>query len=122
MATFLEHTTDTFSLQLFPTYDYVFKEVYSKSVYRTKTGDLGIYVNTPTYFKFEIPVGGVTSSDVSIITSWWVTGTSLNYYPDTDVDETSHVVRIMGNESPFQKYSQRYAFTEWDGIIVIETI
>ena len=96
----------------------------SRQDQRTKTGNLFTYVETGRHRRFRLPWSWVSSSDRSLVNSWWQTATDLSFVLET----SSFDVRIMGSEEPFQSFVRPHgpgdgnATVFYDGEIVIETI
>ena len=104
-------------------YGYEFQRNLDKRDIRTKGGKLFTYI-TPasTFRRFEIPTTFVTSSDVSIVNSWFSTGTDLRFIEDDTYANSYFDVRIVGTSEPYNKFIAPYFRQFYSGEIVIETI
>ena len=104
-------------------YGYTFDKTFDKKDIRTKGGKLFTYI-TPasTFRRFKIPTTFVTSSDVSIVNSWFSTGTNLRFIEDDTYPNSYFDVRIVGTSEPYNKFIQPYFRQFYSGEIVIETI
>ena len=104
-------------------YGYTFDKTFDKKDIRTKGGKLFTYI-TPasTFRRYKIPTTFVTSSDVSIVNSWFSTGTDLRFIEDDTYPNSYFDVRIVGTSEPYNKFIQPYFRQFYSGEIVIETI
>ena len=120
MAMLLGITSEEVSL--FPDWAYSFTETQEKHINRSVRGNLGVFVNSPTFTRLQIPVSYVSSSDKSIINSYWQTGTTIHLIENEDNPTVVHTVRIVGKEEPFPTFIKPYAFQEYSGTILLETV
>ena len=75
-----------------------------------------------TFRRFEIPTTFVTSSDVSIVSSWFSTGTDLRFIEDDTFANSYFDVRIVGTTEPYNRFIQPYFRQLYAGTITLETI
>ena len=104
-------------------YGYTFNKTFDKKDIRTKGGKLFTYI-TPasTFRRFKIPTTFVTSSDVSIVSSWFSTGTDLRFIEDDTFANSYFDVRIVGTTEPYNRFIQPYFRQLYAGTITLETI
>jgi hypothetical protein len=104
-------------------YGYQFEKEFDKKDIRTKGGALFTYVTPASkYHKFTLPLTYVSSSDVSLINSYFETGTDLRFIEDDTFANSFFEVRITGMTAPFTKFMQPYFRQLYAGTITLETI
>ena len=82
-------TSGTYTITLYPDFDYTFIEnPILRIANRRNNGDLIVFVSSETYFSYTIPINNISSSDASIINSWWQTATTLRFFPDTAINSS----------------------------------
>ena len=105
------------------TYGYTFERTFDKKDIRTKGGKLFTYITPASSFRrFKIPMTFVASSDVSIINSYFSTGTNLRYIEDDTFPNSFYEVRIVGVTEPFTQFIKTYFRQHYAGEVIIETI
>jgi len=94
------------TIDLIPDYGYLDRKIQDRVEIRTKDSKLWTYI---FYSKkiWEIPVRFVPKSDQSVISSWWSSAASLQFYPDTSI-ASSWYVKIIGSEEPLRSYERPY--------------
>ena len=103
-------------------YGYTFTTELDKHDIRTKGGKLFTYITPSSKFKkFSIPATFVSSSDRSIVNSFFESGANLRFIEDDTFANSFHNVRIVGVEDPFQKFVKPYFRQLYEGTIVLET-
>ena len=104
-------------------YGYNFTHNIDKKDMRTKGGTLFTYVTaTGNFSRFNLPTSFVSSSDVSIINSWFSTATDLRFIESDDFPNSYYTVRITGRVEPFTSFNQPYFRQYYKGSVVIETV
>ena len=96
-------------------YGYNFIHNVDKKDMRTKGGKLFTYVTaTGNFTRFSLPTTYVSSSDVSIINSWFI--------ESDDFPNSYYTVRITGKVQPFTSFNKPYFRQFYKGSVVIETV
>jgi|TARA_R110002020_G_scaffold225039_1_gene435047 hypothetical protein len=104
-------------------YEYNFTHNVDKKDMRTKGGTLFTYVTaTGNFSRFRLPTTFVSSSDVSIINSWFSTATDLRFIESDDFPNSYYTVRITGAVEPFTSFNKPYFRQYYKGSVVIETV
>lgn len=103
-------------------YRYEFAETLDRKDIRTKQGQLYTYIGQGNWRRFRLPMSWVSSSDRSLINSWWKTGTDLLFFEDSDQTSVFFDVRIVGVQEPFQSFVKPYFQTYYQGEVILETI
>ena len=103
-------------------YNYKFAQQIDRQDIRTKQGGLYTYIEQGTFIKFKIPSSWVTSSDRSLVNSWWSAGTTLRLLENDDFPSSYYLVRIVSVEEPFQTFTKPYFQQYYEGEIILETI
>ena len=104
-------------------YGYNFIHNVDKKDMRTKGGKLFTYVTaTGNFTRFSLPTTYVSSSDVSIINSWFSTDTDLRFIESDDFPNSYYTVRITGKVQPFTSFNKPYFRQFYKGSVVIETV
>ena len=103
-------------------YDYRFAEGIDRKDMRTKGGQLYTYIQNGSWTTLKLPASWISSSDRSLINSWWKTATNLLFFEDSDQSSTFFNVRIMGIQEPFQSFVKPYFRTYYAGEIILETV
>ena len=94
---------------------------------RTKEGTLYTYIEPGRFTRFTLPWSWVSSSDRSLVNSWFVSGLDLEFVLNDSFPSSLHNVRIMGSEEPLQSFVEPYGLGDsgvdvfYEGRIVIET-
>jgi|TARA_R110002012_G_scaffold293088_1_gene488653 hypothetical protein len=105
------------------TYGYRFIEQFDKYDIRTKGGSLFTYITAQgNYNTFKIPMSFVTSSDRSLINSWFSTATDLRFIEDNTFANSYYTVRLVGKTDPFTVFKKPYFRQFYDGELVLETV
>ena len=107
---------------LSPEWSYSFSEIQNKEGNRTVRGNFTTFVHSPSHTQLKIPLNYVNSSDRSIINSYWQTATTIHFIENDDNPTVVHTVRIMGDKEPFPSYIKPYAFLEYRGEILLESV
>ena len=105
------------------TYGYTFEQTFDKKDIRTKGGKLFTYITPAGSFRrFRIPMTFVASSDVSIINSYFATGTNLRYIEDDTFPYSFYELIITGMTEPFTQFIKPSFRQHYAGEVIIETI
>jgi hypothetical protein len=114
--------TDVASLEiaLSPNYDYTFEGKLDKEDVRAHGGMFSKKI--ASHILFTIPEEWVTTSQRSIVNSWWSTGTNLKFIENHTKANSTHIVRIIGSEEPYQNFRLPYYDTLRTGELTLETI
>lgn len=89
---------------------------------RTKEAALFTYIENGRFNEFRFPLTWVTSSERSLVNSWWVTALNLELQLDSDFPSSKFDVRIMGGEEPFQRHHRPYFRTFYRGEVILQEI
>lgn len=113
--------TDVASLEidLIPSYGYEFTGVLDKIDVRTHGGLYSKKINS--YTSFVIPEDWVTVNQRSVVNSWWSTGTNLKFIENHTYASSFYLVRIVGDEEPYQQYRYPNYDTLRTGELLLET-
>lgn len=106
-----------------PEYDFEPIIKAKKNEYRTVDGTLYTY-QFGKWNHWKVPLSWVNSWDKSVINSWWENREKL-FFHDEDHDTYPHSyyqVKIMNNESPFDRYQLPYFQQKFKGEMILETI
>ena len=103
-------------------YGYEFNTRLDKKDIRTKGGKLFTYI-TPTskFNQFTIPATYVSSSDRSVVNSFFESGADLRFIEDDTFANSFYKVRIVGVEDPFNQFVKPYFRQLYVGTITLET-
>lgn len=110
--------TSVDAVEFYPEWDYSNSQTMTKSIHRTRTGNLYQY-KWNDYKQIDFKASWVTSETVSIVNSWWSSQALLLWfvYDGTTTDVTS--VMITNKDAPFAENVKPY--TEyWQGKIQLE--
>ena len=94
---------------------------------RTKEGALYTYVEPGRLTQFSLPWSWVSSSDRSLVNSWFATGLDLELVLNDSFPGSLHNVRITGSEEPLREFVEPYGPGDsgvdvfYEGRIVVET-
>lgn len=94
---------------------------------RVKEGQLYTYIENGTFRRFTVPWSWVSSSERSLVNSWWQSGQDLRFLLDSSFTNSFFTVRVMGDEEPFQSFVRPYGIGDsgsqpfYDGEIILET-
>lgn len=105
-----------------PTYQFDQAKNKDNQDVRTKAGALYSYRGAGEFTKYTIPITWVTSSDRSLVNSWWETATDLRLLLDSDFPSSFQTVRITGKKEPFTKFVRPYFQVHYRGKMIVETI
>lgn len=113
--------TDTASLEmdLTPSYDYAFTTEADKIDKRTHGGLFS--KNVSDFTQFIIPEAWVGVTQRSIVNSWWSTATNLKFVENHTNANSFYLVRIVGDEEPYQSFRKPSYDTLRVGELVLET-
>lgn len=108
----------TFSIQ----YDYQYtRQAVVKSIVHGKQGTGGT-TSQGSFHGFSFTLNKVTEDQRSLVNSWWQTSTNLRFIEDTTSPSSFYTVRIVNQESLFQKFRPPYFDTYFTGEVLLETI
>ena len=103
-------------------YGYRFGATVDKKDIRTKGGKLFTYITPASTFReFKIPLSYVNSNDVSLINSYFITGTDLRFIEDDTHANSFFNLRILGVREPFVAYNTPYFRQKYSGEVTLQT-
>lgn len=103
-------------------YDYQYtRQAVVKSIVHGKQGSGGI-TSQGSFHGFSFMLNTVTSSQKSLVNSWWTTSTDLRFIEDTTFPSSFYDVRIVNQESLFQEFRPPYFDVYFTGEVLLETI
>lgn len=94
---------------------------------RVKEGQLYTYTDNGVYRRFTLPWSWVSSSERSLVNSWWGSGQDLRFLMDSSFSGSFFTVRIMEVEEPLQGFVRPYGIGEsggaplYQGELILET-
>lgn len=103
-----------------PEYSFAIAKTKEEARHRAHSGKLYQYLFN-VYSKFEIPLNWVSSSDRTLMNSWWETNTNLEFYDDVEGAPSSFFdVRITNDIDPFPSFVRPYFQEFYEGTLVLE--
>jgi len=91
------------AITLEPEFDYKDSLTKLEQIHRLQNGDMYRY-KTGAYDKFKFKLRYFSSSDASIVNSWWESNTELMFWIDSDVSS----VMLTNKSKPVGQYQKPY--------------
>jgi len=103
MTTFQLGPTSATAIDIFPEFDFKNNRKKIETSHRLQNADRYVY-KTGAYDKFQYKVMYVSSSDMSLVNSWWESNTELLFWIDSAVSS----VMLVGDAKPIDQYQKPY--------------
>lgn len=115
-------------IPIYPDFDFEqILNLRSRQDLRTKEGTLYTYIEPGRFTEFSLPWSWVSSSDRSLVNSWFSAGVALQLVLNSQFPSSFHDVRIVGAEEPLQSFKEPYGPGDssvdvfYEGRIALET-